>query len=584
MADVGFEVYTYENGRWNLVRRMADREQATQYAEQLYHDPQIKGVRVVKETYNAATGGTVETTILKREKSGDLPKSLSASGAAAPTRGSASKASVAPAPAPQARAVAGGDAASTSGNMPTGAASSRAAPVAEEDTEPPTTGRIVGKLAIAIVMAGGLAIIALIFVHLLASWVPAFGRAMAAMGALRDLGTIAVIFVIAYFTLARTLLSAVERAHIFGDGRKGRQSRAAAGHGQDPRPADGETAGTEGPAAPPPSVLAQAAAAADPPPVSAITPAPTTPEIDEPAVAVLRAAAEQAESALSAFRVAFGQIFRGAPPPPERFACHLYLAGLMDAEADRLGWAPAMRRRLLAQAISETFGDPDRAIQFATGFEEYLTHPRYHAMYRAGVDMLALPEAIQRWNAPAATAAATAAAIGAPEVTATAVAIMITEIAGPRPDSPARDDPAHQVAIQLHDRVVRAVLSACGGREIKHTGGGIMAVFDGAADALRAATAIQREARASAAADPAQVLELRVGIASGPPIRDDEDLTGTPVQLAARICAAAREGEVLVDPQTRELSRGGPFELLDMGDYDLRGFAQPQRLHALFFS
>lgn len=69
---------------------------------------------------------------------------------------------------------------------------------------------------------------------------------------------------------------------------------------------------------------------------------------------------------------------------------------------------------------------------------------------------------------------------------------------------------------------------------------------------------------------------LRVGLASGPVVWQDGDVHGTVVNLAARLCAAAGRGQVLVDPGFAEAHRveGAPA-LVPAGTFSLRGFAVP---------
>jgi hypothetical protein len=93
--------------------------------------------------------------------------------------------------------------------------------------------------------------------------------------------------------------------------------------------------------------------------------------------------------------------------------------------------------------------------------------------------------------------------------------------------------------VRRHDRVVRTELKRCGGREVKHTGDGIMACFVSVAQALRWAGAVQRELEAQQDATPAPV-RVRIGMSAGEPVAEGDDLYGASVQLAARLCATSR--------------------------------------------
>ncbi len=74
---------------------------------------------------------------------------------------------------------------------------------------------------------------------------------------------------------------------------------------------------------------------------------------------------------------------------------------------------------------------------------------------------------------------------------------------------------------------------------------------------------------------------MRVGLNAGEPIAEEEDLFGTAVQLAARVCAHAEPGEILAANVIRELTAGKEFLFADRGETALRGFEDPVRLFEL---
>jgi len=74
-------------------------------------------------------------------------------------------------------------------------------------------------------------------------------------------------------------------------------------------------------------------------------------------------------------------------------------------------------------------------------------------------------------------------------------------------------------------------------------------------------------------------LRVRIGLNAGEPVAEDQDLFGTAVQLAARICAHAEPGQILVPTVVRELAAGKGFLLADLGKIALRGFEDPVRLY-----
>ncbi len=100
----------------------------------------------------------------------------------------------------------------------------------------------------------------------------------------------------------------------------------------------------------------------------------------------------------------------------------------------------------------------------------------------------------------------------------------------------------------------------------------------GSRKALECAIAIQRAfAEHNESAD--EPIKVRVGLTAGEPIAEDEDLFGTAVNLAARICANADAGQILAPIVVRELAAGKQFLFADLGETELRGFEDPVRLY-----
>jgi len=132
----------------------------------------------------------------------------------------------------------------------------------------------------------------------------------------------------------------------------------------------------------------------------------------------------------------------------------------------------------------------------------------------------------------------------------------------------------------VHDAIVRDALSALGGREVKHTGDGIMASFVSAAGAVRCAIQIQRELDKHAQANPERPLKVRVGAAAGEPVEQHNDLFGSTVQLAFRLCGHAAPEQIVVSNAVAELCIGKELRFEALGEVVLKGFGYPVRAHA----
>ena len=104
--------------------------------------------------------------------------------------------------------------------------------------------------------------------------------------------------------------------------------------------------------------------------------------------------------------------------------------------------------------------------------------------------------------------------------------------------------------------VVREALRENHGREVKHTGDGIMAAFISAADAVRFACRVQEALQQHNEPSPEFPVMVRIGISAGEPVEQGNDLFGSTVQLAARLCAQADPGQVLVSSMVADLCDG----------------------------
>ena len=158
--------------------------------------------------------------------------------------------------------------------------------------------------------------------------------------------------------------------------------------------------------------------------------------------------------------------------------------------------------------------------------------------------------------------------------------VLFTDVVNSTSLTQTLGDEAALAILGVHDTIVRDALSTVGGREIKHTGDGIMASFVSAAGAVRCAMQIQRELAKHAQKNPEHALKVRVGAAVGEPVEQNNDLFGSTVQLAARLCNQAQPEQILVSNAIAELciGKGLPFE--DVGEVTLKGFASPVRAHA----
>ena len=155
-------------------------------------------------------------------------------------------------------------------------------------------------------------------------------------------------------------------------------------------------------------------------------------------------------------------------------------------------------------------------------------------------------------------------------------AIVFTDVCGSVAQTQELGDDGHMQLLAEHNEIVRSALDSHDGREVKHTGDGIMAAFTSVVSSVGFAVEVQRRvhARNENAVTP---FHVSVGISAGEPVTDDnEDLFGAAVQLAARLCAAAPPGDIAVSVAVRELCIGKPLRFEYHGELDLKGLPPTQ--------
>ena len=160
--------------------------------------------------------------------------------------------------------------------------------------------------------------------------------------------------------------------------------------------------------------------------------------------------------------------------------------------------------------------------------------------------------------------------------------ILFTDVEGSTALTERLGDAKAREVLRNHERIVREALQAHGGAEVKAMGDGFMASFSSATRALECAVAMQRafaEYNAGVGAHRDAPLNIRIGLNAGEPIAEEADLFGTAVNVAARIAAQAKGGEILVANVVKELAAGKRFLFADRGEVALRGFEGPVRLY-----
>jgi class 3 adenylate cyclase len=152
--------------------------------------------------------------------------------------------------------------------------------------------------------------------------------------------------------------------------------------------------------------------------------------------------------------------------------------------------------------------------------------------------------------------------------------MLFTDIVESTRHAAALGDRRWRAVLDAHNRAVREQLRRFRGREIKTTGDGFLAAFDGPAQGVRCADSIIETIRL-------QGIEVRVGMHTGECDIRGNDLGGLAVHIAARVGASARPGEVLVSSTVKDLVVGSGLEFEDRGEHELKGVPGIWRLYAV---
>jgi class 3 adenylate cyclase len=152
--------------------------------------------------------------------------------------------------------------------------------------------------------------------------------------------------------------------------------------------------------------------------------------------------------------------------------------------------------------------------------------------------------------------------------------LLVTDIVGSTALASQLGDAAWKALLARHADRVRLELDRFRGYEVKTTGDGFLALFDGAARAIRCAAAICRAAREDG-------IEVRAGVHTGEIEHHTEDIRGVAVHVVSRVGALAGAGEVLASASTVALLEGSGLTFEDAGEHELKGLSGPRRLYRL---
>jgi class 3 adenylate cyclase len=143
------------------------------------------------------------------------------------------------------------------------------------------------------------------------------------------------------------------------------------------------------------------------------------------------------------------------------------------------------------------------------------------------------------------------------EPSAAMTAVLITDIVGSTELVIGMGDRRWNETLQRHDEIAAGEVDAAGGKLVKSTGDGVLAVFDHPAQAVSCAVALR---------DAVQPLglDIRCGVTVGEVTFRPTDVTGVSVHIAERLANLCRPGQILVSRGVRVLLAESEFNFVGL--------------------
>jgi class 3 adenylate cyclase len=164
--------------------------------------------------------------------------------------------------------------------------------------------------------------------------------------------------------------------------------------------------------------------------------------------------------------------------------------------------------------------------------------------------------------------------VAEPAATRVLATVLYTDLVDSTGHATRLGDRRWRQLLDRHDEVVRHALQVGSGREIKATGDGFVATFDGPARAIRCAASVRTQLRTLG-------LEIRAGLHAGEMELRGDDVGGIAMHIGARIESLAEPGEILVSRTVRDLVAGSGLQFSSRGEHALKGIPDEWEIYAL---
>ena len=262
-----------------------------------------------------------------------------------------------------------------------------------------------------------------------------------------------------------------------------------------------------------------------------------------------------------------------------KFGMNLYISGACSAICKKSKVPNEDMLSLLRDSLGIIGTNKQRAQAFCDDIPTYGSNPRYSSMIQAGGQAISsflggqstpnsgLSALLTEWNLPEKRSAVP-----------NTFTFVFTDIVGSTAMTQRLGNAGAQKAVRAHNDAVRGAIQKFSGREVKHTGDGIMATFPDDPSAVAASIEMLKSISAHNKAGPDGQVEIRVGINTGEAVEEENDFFGQAVQMTARICDKAADGHAWVSEVVADACKGQKFGFLPRGKFEMKGIERPKPL------
>ncbi len=262
-----------------------------------------------------------------------------------------------------------------------------------------------------------------------------------------------------------------------------------------------------------------------------------------------------------------------------KFGMNLYMCGSCSTICYTRGVPEENMQGLLKEGLVLIGTNAERAQSFCDDIPTYGKNPRYAGMIQAGGNAMTsflngdqnpnagLSGLLTEWNLPEKR----------PSVP-TMYTFLFTDIVGSTAMTQRLGNAGAQKAVRAHNDAVRGAIQQYQGREVKHTGDGIMATFPDGPSAVAASIQMLQGIQSHNQNNPDVQVEIRVGVNTGEAVEEENDFFSQAVQMTARICDKAADGHAWVSEVVMEACQGQKFGFLPRGAFEMKGIEKPKPL------